>query len=297
MCELLGLCGSTPFAADVTMRAFGYRDQRNADGWGLGWYVDGSLALVKEATPWRVSPYATFLADYERVRSTVFMAHVRRATVGRAGSRANAHPFEREIGGRPWAFAHNGTVRGELTLGRYHPIGETDSERLFCHLADGIMARGGHLDDRPGWRWLGQTLRSLNDMGKLNALLTDGQRLFAYRDTAGFKGLSMRLVGFHDGEEHHLDDPDFEIDLHAPPGDRVCAVATYPLDGAGWHDVRPGELLVIERGRLIWSSARRLEEAPAGRRRAGRLAEGVAAAARPGRLLMPRAAPKADGRA
>lgn len=260
MCELLGLCGSRPFAADVTMRAFGRRDERNADGWGLAWYVGRSLAIVKEGSPWTQSPHATFLGDYEKVRSGIFLAHVRRATVGRRASRANAHPFEREIGGRSWSFAHNGTVKGaaDLPLGCYHPIGETDSEALFCHLAGRLSrgGRGGRLDDEHGWRWLARALARLNTLGKMNCLLSDGRRLFVWRDVNGFKGLSMRIVGFHNGAARRLNDSDIDIDLHAPTGDKVCAVATYPLSPTGWHELRPGELLVLERGELVWSSAR-----------------------------------------
>jgi glutamine amidotransferase len=246
-----------PFAADVTMRAFARRDERNADGWGLAWYMDGSIALVKEATAWSVSGHAAFLQEYERVRSKIFLAHVRRATVGRRGSRANAHPFEREIMGRAYGFEHNGTVRAaDLKLGRYRPIGQTDSERLFCHLGELIALRGRHLDEEEDWEWLAETMGTLNMLGKLNALLSDGRRLFAYRDAAGFKGLSMRVMGFHDGQIRRLDDPDLEIDVRGTGGNRVYVVATRPLSSIGWHEVRHGELLVVDAGQLIWSNRR-----------------------------------------
>lgn len=264
MCELLGLCGARPFAADVTMRAFGSRDERNADGWGLAWYVGPSLAIVKEGSPWRASPHASFLAEYEKVRSSIFMAHVRRATVGRPSSRANAHPFQREIGGRAWCFAHNGTVKAarDLPLGCYHPVGETDSESLFCHLAGRLHRRGGRLDGEADWQWLARALARLNELGKMNCLLSDGRRLYVWRDAAGFKGLSMRMVGFHNGAARRLNDADIDIDLHAPTGDHVCAVATYPLDPIGWHELRPGELLVLKRGELVWSSQRATRPEP-----------------------------------
>ncbi len=269
MCELLGLCGALPFSADVTMRAFARRDENNADGWGLAWYMDESIALVKEATAWSASGHAAFLQEYDLVRSRIFLAHVRRATVGRRGSRANAHPFEREIGGRAYGFEHNGTVRAtELKLGRYWPIGQTDSERVFCHLADKILQRGRHLEEESDWQWLAGELAHLNNLGKLNALLSDGHRLFAYRDAAGFKGLSMRVMGFHDEQTRRLDDPDIEIDLSSGDENRVYVVATRPLTRSGWRDVRPGELLVIEAGELIWSNKRQITAVAAGRREA-----------------------------
>jgi glutamine amidotransferase len=257
MCELLGMSGSTRFTAEVTIRSFAMRDVKNADGWGLAWYVDGSLALVKEPVAWSTSGHARFLGSYERMRSEIFIGHVRRATVGRRGSRANAHPFEREICGRAYVFAHNGTVgASSLSLGAYRPIGETDSERVFCHLADQILRRGGALETAHDWRWLAGALGSINRSGKLNVLMSDGQRLFAYRDGAGFKGLSIRSIGLHAGVTRHLDDFDVEIDLHGAEGDRVCVVATFPLSESGWHEVEPSELMVIEGGRLTWSNRR-----------------------------------------
>lgn len=259
MCELLGLCGSMPFAADVTMRSFARRDRSNADGWGLAWYKDGSLAVVKEATAWSVSGHAAFLQEYELVRSRIFLAHVRRATVGRRGSRANAHPFEREIMGRAYGFEHNGTVRtADLKLGRFRPIGQTDSERLFCYLADRIIERGRHLDEEEDWAWLAAKMAKLNELGKLNALLSDGRHLFVYRDAAGFKGLSMRVLGFEEGQIRTLDDADIEIDVRGDEENRVCVVATRPLDPVGWHELKHGELLVLKAGTLLWSNKRRL---------------------------------------
>ncbi|NBO19027.1 MAG: hypothetical protein EBV03_07355, partial [Proteobacteria bacterium] len=41
-------------------------------------------------------------------------------------------PFVRELWGRHFAFAHNGTLRGvkKRPLGRFRPIGSTDSTKL-----------------------------------------------------------------------------------------------------------------------------------------------------------------------
>ena len=67
-----------------------------------------------------------------------------------------------------------------------------------------MLVRGGRLDDEAAWRWLARALARLNTMGKMNCLLSDGRRLFVWRDAAGFKGLSMRMVGFHNGAARRL---------------------------------------------------------------------------------------------
>ena len=58
MCELMGLSFARPIPADFSIREFALRCVDNADGWGLAWYPDRSLALVKEARTWRHSGYS-----------------------------------------------------------------------------------------------------------------------------------------------------------------------------------------------------------------------------------------------
>ena len=111
------------------------QSREHPDGWGVGWYEDGTPRVVRSLTP------AHGDADFEKlsqfVSAQTVVAHVRKASVGRVAEE-NTHPFQRG----PWLFAHNGTLpdwervqpqletlidpslRGELQ-------GETDSERCF----------------------------------------------------------------------------------------------------------------------------------------------------------------------
>jgi glutamine amidotransferase len=84
------------------------------------------------------------LAESPRASSLV-VAHIRKANppeIGRAW--ANTHPFERELGGNAWVFAHNGKLAGihgspTFATTRFLPVGDTDSESAFCFLlADGL---------------------------------------------------------------------------------------------------------------------------------------------------------------
>ena len=52
MCELMGMSFAKPVVANVSIQAFGQRSQDNADGWGLAWYPDRSLAMVKQPVRW-----------------------------------------------------------------------------------------------------------------------------------------------------------------------------------------------------------------------------------------------------
>ena len=51
MCELMGCQFAQPVQADFSIREFARRDEENADGWGLAWYVDLPAKGTFEATP------------------------------------------------------------------------------------------------------------------------------------------------------------------------------------------------------------------------------------------------------
>lgn len=266
MCELLGLSFAMPVSADVSVQAFAEGDVENADGWGLAWYEDNSLAMVKEAVRWRASKFSSFLQSYEHTRSKLFIGHVRHATTGGAPARADTHPFSRELLGMSYCFAHNGTVRPafqELALGRYRPIGKTDSEHIFCFLLDQIEARGGIIDDADDWRWLHGQLSRINDMGKFNCLMCDGQRLFCYRDRQWAKGLTMGSMRLRPQETRKLEDPNVKVNLAGGVENHGFIVATRPLNDGAWHPLRQGELLVLEDGVIRFSSERQTSTRPA----------------------------------
>jgi len=67
----------------------------------------------------------------------------------------NTQPFARELGGHVHLFAHNGGLGGidvlfARSVHRFHPVGDTDSERGFCLLLDRLVKiwEGASLDAR-----------------------------------------------------------------------------------------------------------------------------------------------------
>ena len=265
MCELMGLSFARPVSADFSIHEFALRSEQNADGWGLAWYPDRSVAVVKEPVRWQASQYTRFLETYQNLQSRVYIAHVRHKTTGGEATHADTHPFAREWAGWDFCFAHNGTLQGDfwqLPLGRFKPVGGTDSEFLFCNLLDEVSRRDELLDTEPSWRRLSEKLAAVNRWGKLNVLLSDGERLFCYLDAAAFKGLNFREIYIQDNEIRRFEDAGLRMDLAGKAANRGFVIATTPLSSTGWQPFQPGELIVFERGELRFSSRR---AAPIGR--------------------------------
>jgi glutamine amidotransferase len=149
--------------------------EEHDSGWGMAAYPRGE---GEEPRCMRF-PEPAFedeaFIEATNMRGRLFNVHVRRATMGGL-SPENTHPFC--LG--PYSFCHNGTIM------RYHkllepgvqpPKGETDSEVFFNFLMR---------DFDPGHarRCLRKDIRriiELSPFSGLNFLLTDGEKLYAYK--------------------------------------------------------------------------------------------------------------------
>jgi predicted glutamine amidotransferase len=258
MCALLGMNFTQPVSAGFSFQEVGLWSADNADGWGLAWYPDQSAALVKEPAQWGTSPYLRFLHTYQQLHSRIYLAHVRHRTVGGPPTHADTHPFLRECGGRHYCFAHNGTLpdAARLAVKQFQPVGGTDSERLFCHLLGELNDAGClPLESEESWCLLHDKLQTLNKGANLNCLLADGKRLFGYFDVKGWKGLTMCPIYLLGEGKHHFDDPNVHVEVGDKHLNRGIVLATHPLSSQGWNPLRTGELVVLEEGRLRYSSA------------------------------------------
>jgi glutamine amidotransferase len=231
MCELMGLCFARPVSADFSIREFAQRDEQNADGWGLAWYPDRSAAVVKEPISWRSSKHTQFLANYHALRSALYIAHVRHRTTGGEPTHADTHPFTRELGGRDYAFAHNGTLtlpEAEFPLGRCRPVGRTDSEYAFCWLLEELAQHRGNLAGEETWHWLFDRFQALNRHGQINCLLSDGRSLFCYRDAGAHKSLTCCAVDVDVSGVRRFEDGEVQVDVGGSPCAGVLVASNPP---------------------------------------------------------------------
>jgi glutamine amidotransferase len=194
----------------------------NVDGFGAGWYPDGSTPPIRyrRAVPMWTDP--SFAALAREVRSSAVLAAVRSATVGMPVIDTACAPFST---GR-WLFSHNGRVTGwpnsVATLAARLPVTDlltldapTDSALLWA-LVRHRLAAGDPL---------GRALSTVTAAvlhaapgSRLNLLLTDGTMLAA---TTVHHALAVRAGG------------------------GAVLVCSEPTDSsAGWEPVPDGYLII-----------------------------------------------------
>lgn len=251
MCQLLGMNCNVP--TDICFSFTGFQARggltdHHRDGWGIAFFEGKGVRVFLDPRPSVESPVAELVRRYP-IRSLNVIAHIRKATQGDIRL-DNTHPFQRELWGRYWIFAHNGNLLDYApTLdGRFQPVGTTDSERAFCHIMQTLAQR--FPDGMPPPDALYACLRELaiaiGRYGEFNFMLSNGERLFAH--CASRLACIVRKAPFATA---HLSDQDVTVDFArlTTPEDRVAVIATTPLtDNETWTAIPPGTLLSFRHG-------------------------------------------------
>ncbi len=265
MSELLGMSFDSAASPAVHIRGWAGEESPGPPptGWGVAWYPDGEegAVVVKDPFPTGDTALSRVLRDWERFRGGVFLFHIRGAA--KRARQENTHPFCRSYGGHDWLFAHNGELDADRLRAMsegpeavYEPVGRTDSERALCWLLNTIRAAGMRRLGDIGWPQLHRWMRELDALGTLNAIITDGHDLAAYRDEAGFNSLHFtRIAPPH--RTTNLRNNVVEIDFGDPLdiNRTMVLVATTPAEGAVWSPVERGELLVARNGAIVYRSS------------------------------------------
>jgi glutamine amidotransferase len=254
MCELLGMECNVP--TDIVfsfsgLAARGGARGPHADGWGLALYEGLRARVFLEPHPAATSPLARHVKE-NPIKTLLAVAHVRKGTRGRA-TLVNTHPFERELWGRSFVFAHNGTIRSarRLSLGRFRPMGQTDSEHAFCAMLamlEHAFPKGYPKESWRLWDAVAQIAGHVGHDGTNNFLLGDGSHLFARCATRLCHIVRRAPFG-----AATLADEEIRVDFAqvTTPRDRVAVIATAPLTrDEHWTTAMPNTLLVFRRGAL-----------------------------------------------
>lgn len=256
MCKLIGMSFKREVKPRIIFKGFNHRGVESPDGWGLGIYPDETAQIFKESKEEKNSPLFETLKDYQGVLSKIIIAHVRLATKGKEKHK-NTHPFSRELNGKEYLFAHNGTLKDYnlLETGRFNRVGETDSEQVFCHIMNSIEKRNISCWERKDFDWLSGILKNVNGYGSFNCILSDGKYVFCYHDKKGFNPLYFtNIISPH--KKIKLRGTYWKINL---PKDKSkmnegFIVSTNKLTNDDWRKFEPRELIVLKDGRMVYSS-------------------------------------------
>lgn len=247
MCQLLGLNANTPTDVMFSFAGLACRADEHRDGFGIAFFDGAAARTFVDVASARASPLAQMIRATP-IKSRCIVAHIRKATVGGVAL-ANTHPFQRELWGRWWVFAHNGTLRGFAPRlhGAFRPVGQTDSEAAFCWLMQELAKAHAALppvDELT--RTLAELLPPVAAHGTFNMLLSNGQALWAHASTK-LAWIERR----HPFGRARLADADLSVDFagETTPADRVAVIATEPLTAdERWTAFAPGELRVFRDG-------------------------------------------------
>lgn len=253
MCELLGMSANVP--TDICFSFTGLIQRGGStgphkDGWGITFYEGKGSRTFCDPSPGVHSKIAQLVAQYP-IKSRLVISHIRRASRGKV-CLENTHPFTRELWGENWTFAHNGTLKGikDKPLKFYHPVGATDSEHAFCWLLDRVRQKFPKKPKSPDQVivLLERLFKDLGKQGTFNALLTDGELLFAHCATHLCWLTRRAPFGMA-----RLIDAQMTVDFtkETSPKDVVTVIATRALTDEQWTVMKKGELKVFRDGHAL----------------------------------------------
>jgi glutamine amidotransferase len=226
----------------------------HADGWGIAFFEGRGCRVFIDPKPAVASPIAELVRAYP-IHSMNVIAHIRKATKGIVALE-NTHPFVRELWGRYWIFAHNGTLENfsPPTDGFFRPVGTTDSERAFCYILETLRQRFPREQPplKECFAVVSDLTQELRQFGRFNYLLSNGEYLIAH--CADNLCYILRHAPF---AQAHLIDEDVTVDFSAltTPHDKVAVIATTPLtDNETWTPMQPGQLLAFQHGDAVLSA-------------------------------------------
>lgn len=209
----------------------------NGDGFGFGWYPEGSVAGSVPALFHSIEPAwndENLRELTQSIASPLFFGHVR-AAGGPPIQRTNCHPFRHHN----WMFMHNGFLDGFSAMKRdltfavdesLYPLiqGTTDSEVLF------YLALTLGLEDDPIGA-MGRAVRMVESVGKKKGIafpmqgtlaLSDGATLWAFRYSTAHRSRTL----FHSVAIPELREMYPEADRLHLFGDHAKVVVSEPLN-------------------------------------------------------------------
>ena len=263
VCELFAMSSRYPITVGFSLETLAQRGGHNGphkDGWGVAYFEQRDVLLLREPSPASESELVRFM-EVNGPPSNLVLSHIRLATQGEAAL-CNTQPFQRELGGLAHVFAHNGNMPGVreaccLKTQRFTPVGDTDSEFAFCCL----LERLGELWDRSNGQAPSVEARldivvefaaSLRSLGAFNFVYADGDTMFVHSHIRKQDDGIERPPGLHllvrSSNTQAVDLTESGVML-APIAQELALVASVPLtDDEPWEPIASGEVIALKQG-------------------------------------------------
>ncbi|WDE95896.1 class II glutamine amidotransferase [Lentisphaera profundi] len=254
MCQLLAMNCNTPTDICFSFEGFAQRGgltDQHTDGWGISFFEESACRSFHDTLPAAQSPIAKLIKDYP-IKALNVISHIRQATIG-AVELKNTQPYQRELWGQQWVFAHNGDLWDYkfTDSSPARPIGTSDSEAVFCDLLNQLRSLNPTTepDIHSIYNCLKKFSSQARSFGTFNFLLSNGKYIFAHCSTK--LCYIVRQAPFH---EAHLSDKDISINFSTvtTEDDRVAVIATEPLtDNEEWTHFEKNQLLLFKHGKVL----------------------------------------------
>jgi len=250
MCELLGMSANVP--TDICFSFSGLMQRGGGtgphrDGWGIAFYEGPGCRTFHDPSPSVDSEIARLVRNYP-IKSHIVVSHIREGNVGEVCLQ-NTHPFQRELWGSIWTFAHNGQLERftDLPLRSFRPVGTTDSEHVFCWLLGEIRENFPQAPpEKTLSKFIADRCRIISERGVFNMLMSDSRALYGYCSTRLCWITRRAPFGVA-----RLKDADLAVDFYevTTPDDIVTVIATEPLTAnETWRPVEPGTMITFQDG-------------------------------------------------
>ncbi|MGB5720206.1 MAG: class II glutamine amidotransferase [Woeseiaceae bacterium] len=266
MCELFAMSSRYPTTVGFSLETLARRgglEGPHRDGWGVAYFEDRDVFLLREPRPAAESGLVKFM-EKNGPPSNLVLSHIRLATQGDPALR-NTQPFQRELGGRAHVFAHNGNlpdVRDKCSLDSHSftPVGDTDSEYAFCCLLERLSplwekaaGKAPSVDSR--LEVVADFAAWLRPLGAFNFVYSDGDTLFVHAHRRIQNDGKIRPPGLclleRSCNEQAIDLTQSGVML-APLAQELVLVASVPLTDEPWEPIAEGDVIALSQG-VVWA--------------------------------------------
>lgn len=257
MSEFLALNFDMQSSPLINIKSIDTKNQ--SSGWGFGWYPnDDYSAFVIKDTTLNDDKLSNNISDLNNFRSTTFICKTKCAA--KNYTLHDLQPFSWRFAGKDWLFMHNGDVK-KSELKKVHttgldfltPLGNTDSELLFCYLLGKIRLSGAKEISELHGKTILKWLTEIESFGTMDLVLSDRKTLLVYHGVNSNKEIYLTKIAppqnigrfESDSITMQMDNPKDEYNS--------CLIAcSEPLTNTKQELMTAGQLVIARRGAIMW---------------------------------------------